>query len=93
MTGYSEVTRSISEQGAIFRITVDNISNEVGLRQERFVSVFCFPKHTRVSAQLRVWLIVLSPFCFFPFSPFTRPARPIHFIVSVLPTRHLFGPC
>jgi eukaryotic-like serine/threonine-protein kinase len=29
---------------------------------------------------------------FFRF-PFTRPARPIHFIFPVLPTRHLFGPC
>jgi len=25
--------------------------------------------------------------------PFTRLARPIRFIVPVLPTKHLFGPC
>jgi hypothetical protein len=72
-------------------INVENISNEVGLVKNVsswFLLVLCTPACLRSCA----WLIALSVSTSFRFT-FTRPARPIRFIASVLPTRHLFGPC
>src|SRR5580700_2375918 len=82
MTGHSGVTRSISAQGTLFWITVDNISNEVGSVKNVSSQFFVFLSTPVYLRSLRVWLIALSPFCFFPFSrspdwlgPFTSSFR------------------
>ena len=59
--------------------------------QERFVLFFIF-LGVPVCLRSCAWLVALTISTSFRFT-FTRPARPIRFIVSVLPTRYLFGPC
>jgi hypothetical protein len=56
------------------------------------VLVCAFPEHTRVSAQQRL-IDCSRDFFFFPFQVHPTDSAHSLLIVSVLPTRHLFGPC
>jgi len=74
-----------------YEIDVENISNEVGSVKNVsswFLLFLSTPVFLRSSAGR-----LLSRFLLLSVFTFTRSARPIRFIVPVLPTRHLFGPC
>src|SRR3984957_12923672 len=75
-----------------FRIGVENISNEVGSVKNVSSQFFVF---LSTPVCLRSCGFGDCSLAFLLLSVSRSPDRlgPIRFIVSVLPTRHLFGPC